>query len=167
MTQVIYARVPEQLKEAADAYAAERGATLTSAVVDLLERGLSAVTDERSIAELQATVSQLDAARDKAEGRLHAAVAELGTLRALSERTQQSIGICPNARCLQPITGFDLLATAQCPHCGRRLTDLITLKTAPSIGQQRAGGLNEKDAMLALGAVGAVVALLLLASAAG
>jgi hypothetical protein len=45
MTQVIYARVPEALKDAADLYANERGTTLTSAVVDLLGRGLAAFSD--------------------------------------------------------------------------------------------------------------------------
>jgi hypothetical protein len=47
---VIYPPVPVTLKEAADSYASQHGKTLTSAVVDLLERGLTAASSERSIA---------------------------------------------------------------------------------------------------------------------
>ena len=37
-SEVIYARVPTALKEAADAYASQHGKTLTGAVADLLDR---------------------------------------------------------------------------------------------------------------------------------
>ena len=60
-TEVIYARVPVPLKEAADAYASQRGKTLTGAVVDLLDRGLAAVSDERSVAQLEANLAQVTA----------------------------------------------------------------------------------------------------------
>ena len=47
MSAVIYARVPDSLKQALHAHAAERGLTLTTALVGLVERGLQAIADEQ------------------------------------------------------------------------------------------------------------------------
>ena len=115
MSQVIYARVPDALKEAVDAYAEERGVTLTSAVVDLLGRGMAAASDERSVADLETKLAKTTVEKAKVESKLETAMNELGGLRAFAERAAQEIGKCP--KCGEPITGYDLLARGQCRHC--------------------------------------------------
>ena len=53
MSAVVYARVPDSLKQALEAHASEVRLTLTAAVVDLLGRGLQAIANEQSVAELE------------------------------------------------------------------------------------------------------------------
>src|SRR5258708_3450434 len=53
MSQVIYARVPEAVKSDVEEYADRQGVSLSSAAVDLLQRGLAAAGEERSIANLE------------------------------------------------------------------------------------------------------------------
>lgn len=157
MSQVIYARVPDATKEAVDGYADERGVTLTSAVVDLLERGLGAVTDERSIAALEARVAQLDAEKTQVATQLRAAQTELGALGALSSRSHQVVGRCP--KCKQDFTGYDLLATGRCEHCGQPLSDLLLAKKAADTS-----GLDANEFLLLLGALGAILAVAYIAT---
>ena len=70
MSQTIYARVPEQVKEATDSYAATSGLTLAGAVSDLLDRGLQAVSDASSVSELRQTVSDIRAEVEKLQEEL-------------------------------------------------------------------------------------------------
>ena len=70
MSQVLYARLPDDLKEATDVYAGERGATLTRTVVELLRRGLTAVADEPSIEALQGNLGRLRAEKEQMETEL-------------------------------------------------------------------------------------------------
>jgi hypothetical protein len=145
MSQVIYARVPDNLKEAADVYASDRGITLTSAVVDLLAQGLAAASDELSITELSTRLAQTTAEKAEAEAKLSGAVNELGALRAFAERASQHVGTCPS--CAQTITGYELLALGRCNHCGQTLMNLV----APS---SPASHLDQREIGLLLGALG-------------
>lgn len=138
MSQVIYARVPDTLKEAADKYASERGVTLTSGVVDLLERGLAASSDERSIADLEAKLAQTAAAKAESDARLSAVMNELGGLRAFAQRANLHVGRCPS--CTQPITGYELMAVGQCGHCDQPLLDLLAPPaSSPTLDQREIG----------------------------
>jgi antitoxin component of RelBE/YafQ-DinJ toxin-antitoxin module len=147
MSQVIYARVPDTVKEAADAYAEDRGVTLTSAVVDLLGRGLAAASDERSIADLESKLARASAEKAQSEANLAAAMSELGGLRAFAQRAVQAVGTCPNSACGQPITGYDLLAVGHCSHCEQTLMDLLAPRTSSS-------NLDQREIGLLLGALG-------------
>ena len=149
-TEVIYARVPTSLKEAADAYASQQGKTLTRAVADLLGRGLNAASDERSIAQLEANLARVSAEKAEVEARLQAATTQLAALSALGQRASQRVGACPS--CAKQITGHDLLATGQCGACGQTLSDLIVPeRTSPS--------LDQRELLVLVGALGAVLAI--------
>jgi hypothetical protein len=167
MSHVIYARVPDALKDAVDSYAAERGTTLTSAVADLLERGLASTSDGPSVTQLELKLATTTAMKAELEASLRSARLELRTLLSLAERTRQALGQCPRSECSQPITGYDLLVTGQCPACQQVLTDLLKLKSPQpegNSGQPRSGGVSERDFLLLLGALGAVVGVAYLAS---
>src|SRR5258708_24078435 len=60
-TEVLYVRVPPQLKDATESYAAKRGLTVRSAVVGLLQRGLESVSNEGSVKEMEANNRSLSA----------------------------------------------------------------------------------------------------------
>jgi DNA repair exonuclease SbcCD ATPase subunit len=154
-TEVIYARVPMALKEAADAYASQRGKTLTGAVVDLLDRGLSAVSDERSVGELKANLARVTAEKGQADAELHTARTQLATLGSFAERAGQRVGACPG--CGKPITGHDLLAVGQCPHCHQTLSSLIVPDSGTST-------LDQRELLILVGALGAVLAVAYLSS---
>lgn len=146
MSQVVYARVPDSLKAALDLYADQHGLTLTSAVVDLLERGLVAASDEKSMAHLETKLAIACAEKAQVEAKLAGAQNELGTLRAFAERSLQPIGSCPNRACRQPIRGYDLLALGHCSHCQQALTELLAPREPNS--------LNEREVGVLLGALG-------------
>jgi hypothetical protein len=156
-SEVIYARVPKPLKDAADAYASQRGGSLTKAVAELLDRGLTAVSDERSIAELEVNLARVTSEKIQAESELRAAKTELMAVANLSQRAQQDVGTCPNLACRQPISGYDLLATGRCRQCGQALSTLIAPATPSST-------LDQRELMILLGALGAVVGIAYLAS---
>jgi hypothetical protein len=153
-TQVIYTRVPETLKDAADAYAAQRGAKLSSAVVDLMERGLTAVSDEQSIADLEKSVADCMAENARLKASLNSAKSELAAVKTLAQRAAQPVGSCP--KCSKPISGYDLLASGQCHACAEPLSKLLT----PSV---RSANLDQREFLILVGALGAVVGLALLA----
>ncbi len=103
--EVIYARVPKTLKEAADAFASERGKTLTGAVIELLECGLMAISNERSIVELEKNLAEVSAEKSRVVADLHAADAEVNALRTFGQRAARPIGTCPNSLCSKSISG--------------------------------------------------------------
>lgn len=154
-TEVIYARVPASLKEAADNYASEHGKTLTGAVADLLDRGLNAVSDERSIAQVEANLAKVAAAKAAVEAELETARAKLAAVDALARRARRSVGTCP--KCSESISGNDLLGTGDCPHCDAPLTALI----AP---EQPGSNLDQREMLVLVGALGAVLGLAYIAS---
>lgn len=60
---VIYARVPQSIKDGVDKYAAQQGLTLARAVADLLELGLGGTPRQpvhARLAELEARVAALE-----------------------------------------------------------------------------------------------------------
>jgi hypothetical protein len=168
MSQVIYARVEESLKEAVEAYRSDRGFTLTAAAVDLLERGLAAASDEASVRELTESLATASAERDAAVSELRSANGELGALRALAARAGHQLGTCPKTECSSPITGYDLLATGRCPVCDTALPDVLRPETSESAQIDRdltiRGGVDDRELLLLLGAIGAVVGVAYLAS---
>lgn len=147
-TEVIYARVPKDLKEAADEYARTRGATLTSAVVDLIDRGLSSVSDERSVAEMEKVVSTLSADNARLEGELTAARYEAGALRTFAGRATRKVGSCPG--CGSDISGYDLLAAGRCPKCDRGLSSLL-------VPDKTSANLDQRELLILVGALGALL----------
>jgi hypothetical protein len=154
-TEVIYARVPTALKEAADAYASQHGKTLTGAVADLLDRGLNAASDERSIGELEANLARATAEKAEAQAGLQAASAQLAALSALAQRAKRRVGTCPS--CAGQITGHDLLGTGQCQECGQTLSSLIAPgPTTPT--------LDQRELLVLVGALGAVLAIAYIAT---
>jgi hypothetical protein len=168
VSSVVYARVPDPLKQALAARARERGLSLTAAVVALLERGLDASEEERAgerERELAASARELEQTRAQlaeAELRLQAAQEReeliARTYRALAERARHELALCP--QCGKPLRGSDLLVSGHCPHCERAITTLLT----PSAQT----GAPDRDAYLALlGALGGLVALALASSSDG
>lgn len=156
VTEVIYARVPEDVKTTTENFAADQGLTLTSAVVELLKRGLEASANEESIAELETRVAELKGRNRELSAELQGAKSELQTLTALGERTKLStLGECPN--CQYPITGYDLLTTGRCPACNRGLAQLLGSDTSNT-------GLDQKEFLLWLGAIGALIGIAILAA---
>jgi len=165
MSQVIYARVSEDLKGAVDSYATEQGVTLTAAVSDLLAQGLEAVAEAPVVADLRRRYEVVSESLRQQETKVATARSELAALRGLTIRALQQVGVCPT--CQEPITGYDLLSTGTCPKCAAKLPTPWNSGTetdgSSSSSLVRAKGLNDRDVLLLLGAVGAVVALAYLA----
>jgi len=168
VSTVVYARVPDSLKQALAARARERGLSLTAAVVALLEHSLDTTEDERAReqeGELAASASELERTRARlaeAELRLEAAREQeemiARTYRALAERARGELASCPN--CRKPLRGSDLLVSGHCPNCERAITSLLTPR--PQVGAP------DKDEYLALlGALGGLVGLALASTSDG
>ena len=151
MSQVVYTRVSDSLKEAVDQYSQDRGVTLTSGVVELLGRGMAAAADERSVAALESSLAKARAEKAEIESKLATAAGEVNSLRAFVERVSNaSIGACPNLACGKGISGYELLALGQCNNCHQSLTELLAPpRSTPS--------LNEREVGLLLGALGVVL----------
>jgi hypothetical protein len=157
VTQVIYARVPEDIKDAAESYASERGLSLTAAVVDLLDQGLAAASAGMSAPELRASVDALVAEKAQMAADLRAARSEMATLQALADRARKTVGSCSG--CEAAVSGYDLLAVGQCAHCGDALPDLLAVGASVDgkSGQSDRKAFNDHDVLLLLGAVGLAV----------
>jgi hypothetical protein len=134
MSAVVYARVPDALKQALQAYAAARGRTLTNAVVELLESGLEASAGEHSrteregeLARATSELTQTRAQLQEAEFRLQAArereQLSAHTYSAFAARARHELASCP--RCRKPLLGSDLLVSGRCPNCDKALTSLL------------------------------------------
>jgi hypothetical protein len=161
MSQTIYARVPDQVKAATDAYASSAGMTLANAVAELLDRGLQAAHDFKSVDELERRVAlmsgELNALRRREQTMASA-------YEALAQRTSQPVGTCPG--CHGVISGRDLLVFGRCPNteCGASLTPLLdTLSDRTS----SKGALNDGDFKLLLGALGFALGIALISQAGG
>lgn len=154
-TEVVYARIPAALKAAADDYASRSGKTLTGAVVDLLDRGLNAVTDERSVAELEANLAKVTAEKATIEADLRTAETQLAALGTFADRARRTVGNCP--RCAAPVTGRDLLAFGQCPKCSHPLAEFMAAQPAGL-------ALDQREVLMLMGTLGAVLAIAYLVS---
>ncbi len=161
MSQTIYARVPDEVKQAVERFASDQDLTLANTVAILLDRGLQAVGDESSIAALQRRVAEQDAdlrvlhERDRTTSSAY---------QALAQRTTQPVGSCP--ACGSRISGQDLLVSGQCsnPQCGASLTPLLGIGTDGALGK---GGLNDADLKVLLGALGLLLGIALLSQGGG
>jgi plasmid stability protein len=160
VSTVIYARVPDSLKQALAVRAGERGLSLTAAAVALLERGLDRSEEERAgerEAELAASASELERTRARlAEAESTLALARereqmtASTFRALAERARGELASC--LQCSHPLRGSDFLVSGHCPQCARPITALLL--------PRRQTGAPDRDAYLALlGALGGLVGL--------
>jgi hypothetical protein len=151
MSQVIYARVPETVKADVEEYADQNAVSLSAAVVDLLQRGLAAAGEERSIANLEAKLARMNGEKVTLEANLHVALNEVGALRSFAQRAgATTVGSCP--KCRAPITGLDLLGRGLCGKCQASLLELLAPKgptSKPLLDDRAVGAL--------VGALGIVV----------
>ncbi len=165
-TEVIYARVPEGLKQRVEEYGEQRAMTTTTAVVDLLRRGLEAVSSAPSVAKLERRAGQLEEQLGTTVVRLREAEARVAGLKekerslqaayqGLAQRTEQMVGVCPH--CQAPIRGYDLFVTGHCPRCTKPVSTLL-------VGGYGKGGLDQKEMLLLLGAIGILVGMAYLQS---
>jgi hypothetical protein len=145
VTATIYARVPGEVKEATDDYAASRGMSLASAVADLLGRGLEAVENEPSLRALEARAQEVEQAR--------------GAAQAMNERLKQVLGKCA---CGTDLTGRDLLITGHCPKCNRGVAGLLS----GAGGTDDDTSVNRSEVAPFIAGVGVALAVILIAYAA-
>jgi hypothetical protein len=142
-TDVIYARVPSELKQAAEDHAAAKGFTLTAAVSELLGLGIEAVQNARSVRALRARIATLEhelentrAAQRQEALRREAAEQQAfllhGAAKSWSDRAQQEVGRCPQPGCGKPIKGYDLLVSGTCPACKRTVNSMFMPETKTS-----------------------------------
>jgi len=166
-TDVIYARVPKPLKDAAEDHAATRGFTLTAAVAELLGLGIEAIQNARSVAALQTRVGELEheladakaAHREEVFRRESAEQQYLmlgGAAKVWGQRAAQQVGQCPN--CQVPIRGYDLLVSGTCPGCKRTVSSML-------VPTSKTSGLDRNELIALLG--GAAIVLGLLAATKG
>ena len=149
MSAVVYARVPDSLKQTLEAHAQERGLSLTRAVVELVERGLEQTADQPSSSELEQTRAQLKQAELGLKAATQRERLTARTYRALAERARHQLGSCPG--CRHPLTGTDLLVSGRCPNCDKALTTLLL----PS----PRSGFDRDEYLALLGALGVLVGL--------
>lgn len=160
----IYARIPEETKDAATAFAASRSVTLASALHELLALGLEAADGSGTVSALQEEVQQLrQRVRDLEETTQAQALArlqleqELAALRQAADvwvqRADLPVGTCPH--CNKPLSGADVLVAGRCSECRASTSALV---------EPKASDLDNGDFMLALGAVGVLLGLVALAA---
>lgn len=157
MSQTIYARIPDELKAAVDEHAGGSGKTLATAVGDLLDRGLQAVADQRSVEELERRTGALEAEVESFKERERTLSAAYD---GLAQRTALMVGSCP--ACGQPVSGRNLLVEGRCPNCTANLSPLLG-----TAAKDQKGGLDDGDFKLLLGAVGLVLAVALVSQGGG
>jgi len=162
VSAVLYARLPDALKQTLDTHARERALTLTQALVQLLEGAFQTIANEQSLGELE---RQLQGARSEladARGQLKEAQLRLQAARereqtrarierAFAERARQQLAACP--RCRHPLNGSDLLGRGRCANCDTALTALIV--------PTRLVDLDHNEYLAFLGALGLLVQLTL------
>jgi hypothetical protein len=151
MSQVIYARVPETVKADVEEYASKEGVTLSSATVDLLQRGLASIGEERSVANLETTVAKLAVENSVLSSKVEVATNELGGLRSLADRASSTVvGTCPS--CGASISGLDLLGQGRCGKCRDSLLELLAPKS-----QSAKPFLDDRAVGALIGALGVVL----------
>ncbi|MBA3876469.1 MAG: hypothetical protein C0498_05960 [Anaerolinea sp.] len=161
MSEVIYARVPSELKAAADEYARENDRTTASALAVLIDRGLrttSTIRDlERRVVDLEGELAAARARAGEHEATIVVLLEKQKTLesayQALADRMGKGLGRCP--ACEGPVTGQDLLVSGRCPNaaCQKGLASLL-------VSQPK--GLDERELLLLIGALGLVLGIALM-----
>jgi hypothetical protein len=138
--------VPTRIKDGARAYAETNGMTLTTAISDLLDRGLEAVENEESIQSLQEQIQVRDNLLRETEARL----------RGLQALANTQLGVC--ATCRVPVTAVHVLVNRTCPNGHPLNTQDVPDKP------QAASGLDDNQALVLIGAVGLLLGAAYLAS---
>jgi hypothetical protein len=148
-TTTIYARIPEELKAATDAYAADHGMTLANAVADLLGRGMEATTNGESVKALEARARELQLELDQVKPALD----------AVYSRLPQVLGKC---KCGRDLTGEDLLIKGTCPTCKLGLAGALA-----GSADDNGAIVNRTDLTPFLAGVGLALAVIFFAYSAG
>lgn len=161
----LYLRIPTETKDAIEAHAHDQGYTLTTAAIELLQAGLQAEQDRRSVAAIGAELAELrqqnldvqEALQREQSARINAEhqqriLAQASS--AWSTRSQQIVGKCP--RCKSPLRGHDVLVTGMCPKpgCGQGV----------GTGLAEGPGMEPKELLMVLGAAGLLLGLLVATS---
>lgn len=131
VSEALYFRASADLREGADAYRRANSLTLSSALAELVSRGLEAVGNEQSVKELEAETAALKQRAADLELKLAKERAESGIMRQRDQMWSAfvngldaqlrsvTVGSCP--ACNNPVTTFDQIRTAHCPSCNRPL----------------------------------------------
>ena len=151
--------MPDTLKVSIDAFAEERGTTLSATIADRIVTSplppYHLAPGPASAKVVKKMTQSLEVARAKEAdlgSRLKSAETELQVVKTLGERAEQKIGRCPECQC--DISGIDVLAKFKRPSQGHSLVSLIFPPTPQ---------LSQRDTMLLLGALGAVLGIALIA----
>jgi len=124
-TESLYLRTSPALREDAERFGEERGLTLSSGLAVLVERGLEAVSNDKSVATLERRVQKLSqelAVLSERDRNWRAVFDSLqGQLRTLA------VGRCP--ACEQVVTAHDQFLARRCPwaDCGNPLLQVLPL----------------------------------------
>ena len=152
-TEVIYTRVPSEIKDAVGAHASAHQTSITAAVAELLRLGVESAANRRAV---EATTSRVDDLEDRLrrEQEKRAQVEQRLALLEQSaatwaKRAEQGVGKCP--KCPKVISGYDLLVTGECSACRATISLLM-----PEKEQRR---LDEKQLLVLLGAVAVVLGI--------
>ena len=117
--------------------------------MDLLQRGLAAAGEERSIANLETKLAKVSSERTALHAQLTVANNELGAMRSFAQRAgSTTVGTCPS--CHSSISGLDLLAVGRCGKCQQSLLDLL----APPTRNRQQPLLDERAVGALVGALG-------------
>jgi hypothetical protein len=113
-SESLYFRGSAKLREDAEEYALERGMTLSSALSFLVERGLEAAANERSVANLEQLIQQrkqeLAVMQERDRNWRAWADSIQGQLQTVS------VGRCPT--CQRAVTASDQFIMRRCPWSG-------------------------------------------------
>jgi hypothetical protein len=154
MNDIIYARVPPELKRDVHQYAESSGVSLNSAVAELLELGLGAAASAERVEALEretmAGGAALKELRLELAGEREQREAMAAAVNGLSHRLGQTIGVCPN--CRGELSGQDLVVNGTCASCRHPLSSLL--------GEDR-DKLRQTDYVVLIGAIGLLLALAL------
>jgi hypothetical protein len=100
-------------------------------------------------------LARVTAEKTRIEAELRAAETQLAALGTLAERARRNVGKCPH--CAAPVTGHDLLAEGHCTRCGNQLSEFV-------VPQGPDQALDQREVLMLMGALGAVLAIAYLAS---
>src|SRR5262245_53027023 len=118
--EVLYTRVPGELKAAVDAYARERARSTSACVAELVGLGYEAATETRSLASLTARVAELEAELAMERAKRAEAEQRNGAFKDAAEswasRANRPMGRC--GECGVALAGSDYLVAGACPSCG-------------------------------------------------
>lgn len=136
-TQSLYFRASTKLKDDAEEFGEQRGLTLSSALATLVERGLEAAANERSVLRLERLAQKqsqdLAVLQERERNWRTWADSIQGHLRTVR------VGECP--ACHQVVTAFDQFLAQRCPwlNCRQPLQQVLPLAKADDVAPALAG----------------------------